>query len=261
MSMIKVRDLTKSFGKKTILKGLNLDVEQGETMVILGRSGAGKSVTLRLIMGLDHPDSGTIDIDQQPVSSMTQSRRFKSMRHVAMLFQGGALFDSMTVGQNVCFFLTEHEDGSLKRFLTEEEIQERVTNALEIVGLPGTESMMPSDLSGGMRRRVALARLMVYRPTVILYDEPTAGLDPVTAMSINKIIRDTQDQLKATSIVVTHDLRSALEVGTRIAYHHDGQIIQVAPPDEFFKLDDPNVRAFVNNSRLPDSLSNRRNDA
>lgn len=261
MSMIKVRNLSKSFGKQQVIRNLNLDVEKGETLVILGRSGAGKSVTLRLIMGLDFPDSGTIEVDDFMISSMSQDERFEKARHLAMLFQGSALFDSMTVGENTGFFLSQHPDRTLKRWLTPKESQERVANALQMVGLVGTENKMPSDLSGGMRRRVALARLLAYRPTVILYDEPTAGLDPVTAMSINDLIRNTQHELKATSIVVTHDIRSALEVGNRIAYHHEGQIIQLAPKEDFFKIDDPRVRAFLDNTLLPDDIANRRKNA
>ncbi|MDP1836326.1 MAG: ATP-binding cassette domain-containing protein [Chlamydiales bacterium] len=258
MSMIKVKDLWKAYGKQQVLKGLSLDVERGQTMVILGRSGAGKSVTLRCIMGLEQPEKGEIEVDGLHLSKMTQRERFKKVKHVAMLFQGAALFDSLSVGENTAFFLTQHEDLVEQRWLKPDEIKDRVHDALKLVGLEDTEHKMVSDLSGGMRRRVALARLIVYRPTVILYDEPTAGLDPVTAMSINELIRNTQEELKATSIVVTHDLRSALEVGDRIAYHHEGQIIQVADKDEFFNTDDSRVQAFLNNTLLPDQLSHRR---
>lgn len=253
--MIKARNLWKRYGKVDVLRGLNLDVEEGKTLVILGRSGAGKSVTLRLIMGLDKPDQGTVEVDGHKVSEMSQYERFRSIQHVAMLFQGSALFDSMNVGENVSFFLKEHIDLQEKRWLTADEINARVDEALKLVGLPDTAHKLPSDLSGGMRRRVAIARLIAYRPTVILYDEPTAGLDPVTAMSINELIRNTQHKLKATSIVVTHDLRSALEVGDSIAYHYDGQIVQHAPRDKFFFIDDPNVHAFVDNTILPTEIA------
>lgn len=261
MSMIKVENLWKAYGKQEVLRGLSLTVEKGETMVILGRSGAGKSVTLRLIMGLDTLDQGTVEVDNLLISSMSQSDRYQKIKHMAMLFQGGALFDSMTVGENTAFFLTEHKDIASNQWLSIKEIKARVQHALELVGLPGTENKMPSDLSGGMRRRVALARLIVYRPAVILYDEPTAGLDPVTAMSINEVIRNTQRELQTTSIVVTHDLRSALEVGNRIALHHEGKIVQVASTDKFFELDDPGIKAFLDNTVLPDQLCRRRKHA
>lgn len=258
MKKIKLTNVWKAYGTQQILRGLNLELEEGETLVILGRSGAGKSVTLRQILGLEHPDEGTVEVDGFEVSSMSQSERFRHNKHVSMLFQSAALFDSLTVGENAAFFLTEHPDIHTGKWISPKEIGERVNHALELVGLPGIQNKMPSELSGGMRRRVGLARLIVYRPTIILYDEPTAGLDPVTAMSINKIIVKTQKELKATSIVVTHDLRSASEVADRIAYHHEGQIIQNAPTEQFFSIDDPRVQAFLENSRLPDSLSETR---
>ncbi len=261
MSMITVKNLWKTYGKQKVLQGLNLEVEKGETMVILGRSGAGKSVTLRLIMGLDKPDQGSVEVDGLPVSSMTQRERFRKIKHLAMLFQGSALFDSMTVGENTAFFLTQHPDIDTNKWVTGKKLNERVEHALEIVGLPGTAKKMTYELSGGMRRRVAIARLLVYRPKVILYDEPTTGLDPVTSMSINEVIRTTQKELQATSIVVTHDLRSAIEVGDKIAYHHEGRIIQVAPKNQFFQIDDPNVRAFLNNTMLPADIVTRSRNA
>jgi len=262
MKKIKLKDVWKAYGTQQILRGLSLEVEEGETVVILGRSGAGKSVTLRQILGIEHPDKGTVEVDGFEVSSMSQAERFRHIKHVSMLFQSAALFDSLTVGENAAFFLTEHPDIHTGQWISPQEIGERVNYALELVGLPGTQNKMPSELSGGMRRRVGLARLIVYRPTIILYDEPTAGLDPVTAMSINEIIVKTQNELKATSIVVTHDLRSATEVANRVAYHHEGQIIQIAPTNEFFSIDDPRVQAFLENSRLPGSLTEaRKHDA
>lgn len=255
--MIKAKNLWKKYGKQEVLRGLDLEVERGETMVILGRSGAGKSVTLRIIMGLEKPDQGHVDINNVNITALTQRERFRSFKNIAMLFQGAALFDSMTVGENAAFFLTQHQDLSENRWLKPDEIKERVDAALKQVGLDGCHNKLPSDLSGGMRRRVALARLIVYRPSVILYDEPTAGLDPVTAMSINELIRNTQKELQTTSIVVTHDLRSALEVGTRIAYHHEGQIIRVAKTEDFFNTNDPRVEAFLNNTILPDEIAHR----
>ena len=160
-----------------------------------------------------------------------------------MLFQGSALFDSMDVGENTAFYLQQHD-----LHLSEAEIEERVRNALEMVGLSGTERKFPSELSGGMRKRAALARLIVYRPEIILYDEPTTGLDPITAMQINDLINQTKKELKATSIVVTHDIRSALAVGDRLAFHHAGKIAQIAPPEEFLKIEDPLLRDFFDNA-------------
>ncbi len=261
MTMIRLRNIWKAYDKQQVLRNLNLDVDKEETMVILGRSGAGKSVTLRLIMGLEEPDQGEVEVDGFMVSKMSQEERFDKIKHVGMLFQGAALFDSLTVGENAAFFLTQHPDLTTHKWLSKKEIDDHVQHALELVGLAGTGAKMPSDLSGGMRRRAALARLIAYRPTIILYDEPTAGLDPVTAMTINELIRNTQNELKATSVVVTHDLRSALEVGDRIAFHHDGRIIQVASRDKFFEIDDPNVKAFLDNTVLPERIVNGRNHA
>ncbi len=256
--MIDVKNLWKTFGSQPVLKGLSLQVFPGETVVILGRSGAGKSVTLRHIMGLVPPDEGTVEVNGLMINEMTQKERFHKIKYLGMLFQSGALFDSLSVGENAEFFLTQFPDIKTGKWASKKERRRRVGEALEMVGLPGTEHKAPSELSGGMRRRVALARLIVYRPTIILYDEPTAGLDPVTAMQINEIICNTQKELNATSIVVTHDLRSALEVGDRLAYHHDGQIVQVAPKNEFFLIEDPRVQAFLENTELPDQLINRR---
>lgn len=250
--IICVHEVWKAFGKMQVLKGLSLDVLEGETVVILGRSGAGKSVLLKQIIGLDKPDRGTIEVQGQIVSTMTQRHRFRSGLNTGMLFQSAALFDSMTVGENTSFYLTQHQDRETKRWLSEAEIKERVAHALEMVGLAGTEEKMPSDLSGGMRRRAALARLIVYHPNILLYDEPTAGLDPVTAMHINELIRETQQKLKTTSIVVTHDLRSAIEVGDRLALHHEGKIAVIATKEKFFQLNDEVVRAFISNTTLPE---------
>jgi len=258
--IIRVKDVWKSFGRLQVLKGLSLEVLEGETVVILGRSGAGKSVLLKQIIGLDKPDKGTIDVDERPVSQMTQRQRFRSGLNTGMLFQSAALFDSMTVGENTAFYLTQHKDRETQKWLTAREIKDRVGHALEMVGLAGTEEKMPADLSGGMRRRAALARLVVYHPKILLYDEPTAGLDPVTAMQINELIHKTQTELKTTSIVVTHDLRSAIEVGDRLALHHEGKIALITSKEEFFQLDDETVQAFIHNTTLPEEyLTLRRN--
>lgn len=249
--MIEVEDVWKSFGPLTVLKGLTLDIYQGETLVILGRSGVGKSVLLRQIMGLEKPDSGLVAIGGKDINEMSKAERTGWMKKTGMLFQSSALFDSMTVGENAAFYLTQHRDNETGEWLSKKEIDRRSSEALESVGLAGTENKMPSDLSGGMRRRAALARLIVYKPKILLYDEPTTGLDPITAMQINELIVATQKKLQATSIVVTHDLSSATFVGDRMAFHHQGKIARIAPKDEFFKTDDPMLKAFLNNATVP----------
>lgn len=243
--MIVVKNLYKSYGKLQVLKGLNLEVYDGETLVILGRSGVGKSVLLRQIIGIEAPDKGSIEINGIKITSLSQSERYKVIKGMGMLFQGAALFDSLNVGENTAFYLRQHEAE-----LSEDEIQKRVAKSLEMVGLSGNQNNMPSDLSGGMRKRAALARLIIYRPKIVLYDEPTTGLDPITAQQINKLINETQKELKATSIVVTHDIRSAMEVGDRLAFHYDGKIIHVASKEEFLKIDDPLLHDFFENAIL-----------
>jgi phospholipid/cholesterol/gamma-HCH transport system ATP-binding protein len=247
--MIHVHDIWKRYGKHEVLKGLSLDIFDGETLVILGRSGVGKSVLLKQIIGLETPDKGYIDVDGQKVSDLTVHSRRPNLKPMGMLFQGSALFDSMDVGQNTAFYLHQHFPS-----LAENEIKERVGQALEMVGLGGTEGKMPSELSGGMRKRAALARLIVYRPQIILYDEPTTGLDPITSMQINELINQTKKELKATSIVVTHDIRSALEVGDRLAFHSEGKIIQIASKSEFLQIDDPNLQDFFTNALVDKSV-------
>lgn len=248
--MISAKDIWKSYGNNNVLKGLSLDVEKGETVVILGRSGVGKSVLLRQIMGLERPDKGTIIVDNVSICELKGATLYKSLSQMGMLFQGGALFDSMTIGENTAFYLTQHGDPYTKKKLSEDEIQERVKTALSMVGLKDTEDKMPSDLSGGMKKRAALARLIVYRPSILLYDEPTTGLDPITAMQINELIVQTQKELNATSIVVTHDLRSAMTVGNRIALHHEGKIAHISEKELFLKSEDPLIKNFLQDALL-----------
>lgn len=241
--MIHVHEVWKRYGKLEVLKGLSLDIFDGETLVILGRSGVGKSVLLKQIIGLEAPDKGYVEVDGKQVTDLTARTARPHLKPMGMLFQGAALFDSLDVGQNTAFYLLQHYPN-----LSESEVKDRVAHALQMVGLEGTERKMPSELSGGMRKRAALARLIVYRPQIILYDEPTTGLDPITSMQINDLINQTKKELNATSIVVTHDIRSALEVGDRLAFHSEGKIAQVAPKSEFLQIDDPLLHEFFNNA-------------
>jgi phospholipid/cholesterol/gamma-HCH transport system ATP-binding protein len=240
--MIKIKDLWKRFGKMQVLAGLNLEIKDGETLVILGPSGIGKSVLLKHIIGLLKPDQGSIDINGTRITDLWGPDLFKAVQHMGMLFQGSALFDSMDVEENTAFYLNQHGDPETGKKLSEKEIEERVGHALELVGLQETQKKMPSELSGGMRKRAALARLIVYRPKIVLYDEPTTGLDPIIAMQINELIVKTKEELKATSIVVTHDMFSALYVGDRLALIRDGKIAQIAEPDPFIKIDDQLIK-------------------
>jgi len=237
--MIKIRNLKKSFKGLRVLDGLDLDVEKGETLVIVGRSGMGKSVLLKHIIGISKPDDGTIDIEENRISELSGPDLYKVVLNMGMLFQGAALFDSMNVEENTGFFLHEHGDTATHKKFTPGEIHDKVAHALEMVGLAGTEKKMPSELSGGMRKRAALARLIVYRPSIILYDEPTTGLDPITAMQINELIVKTQHELQATSIVVTHDILSALFVADRLALLDEGKIKHIGEPEAFMKIDNP----------------------
>jgi phospholipid/cholesterol/gamma-HCH transport system ATP-binding protein len=243
--MIKIKNLCKRYGALEVLKDLDLEVYEGETLVILGRSGVGKSVLLRQILGIETPDSGTVEIDGKNLNTIPKHERNELRQQMGMLFQGGALFDSMNVGENVAFYLRQHR---LK--LSEEEIQHTVAKALEMVDMAGTQEIMPSDLSGGMRKRAALARVIVYKPRIVLYDEPTTGLDPITSMQINKLIIEIQNELKGTSIVVTHDIKSAMEIGDRLAFHYDKRIAHIAPKKDFLKIQDPQILAFFSNAAL-----------
>ncbi|QVL56822.1 MAG: ATP-binding cassette domain-containing protein [Simkaniaceae bacterium] len=237
--MIEIEDLWKAYEGNQVLKGLTLKVETGETLVILGRSGVGKSVLLKHIIGIAHSDRGHIEVDGVRVSDLKGEKRYSATRHMGMLFQGAALFDSMNIEENTAFYLKQHGDFEGGKKYSKSEIQDRVDEALRMVDLEGTQKKMPSDLSGGMRKRAGLARLIVYRPKYLLYDEPTTGLDPITAMQINELIVKTQEELKATSIVVTHDIISSLYVGDRLALHKDGKIAYIETPDAFLKIDDP----------------------
>jgi phospholipid/cholesterol/gamma-HCH transport system ATP-binding protein len=242
--MIEIQDLYKSYGSQAILKGLTATIPTGKTLVILGRSGVGKSVLLKHIMGLTRPDMGKIIIDNHDLFSLSTKQLYEIRQKMGMLFQGAALFDSMNVEENVGFYLTEHNDPKTQKPYPQDYIKKRVEEALEMVGLNGTQKKNPSELSGGMRKRAGLARLIAYRPQIILYDEPTTGLDPITSMQINQLICKTQKELNATSIVVTHDLTSALCVGDLLALHDGGRLSYIMEPQEFLKQEHPIIEFF-----------------
>src|SRR5271154_3364283 len=237
--MIEARNLQKSFGGQKVLDRVSFQIENGEAVVIIGRSGGGKSVLLKHLIGLLKPDSGEVLIDGENIELLNERQLLRVRRKFGMVFQGAALFDSMTVAENVAFGLRRHEN------LTEAEIAKRVAKSLEVVDLPGTEDKNPAELSGGMRKRVGLARAIIYEPQIVLYDEPTTGLDPIVSDSIDKLIIRVRDHLKVTSVVVTHDMRSARRVGQRILMLHNKKIYARAAPEEFFVSQDPIVRQFV----------------
>ena len=240
--MIEAKKVNKAFKGRAVLNGLDLEIQKGETLVIIGRSGCGKSVFLKHIIGLMKPDSGQILVDNVDVSALSTKQMNLMRMRFGMLFQASALFDSMTVGENVGFALIEHTN------LSEKAIRERVEESLENVGLKGIQDLKPSELSGGMKKRVALARAICMRPEILLYDEPTTGLDPIMADAINDLIIELHDKLKVTSVVVTHDMISAYKIGTRIAMMYQGQIIQTGLPEEISCSANPVVRQFITGS-------------
>lgn len=237
-------DLYKAYGSKKVLRGASLKVYRGEVVVILGGSGTGKSVTLRHMLGLEAPDSGRVLVEQEDITDFPEEELYRVRKKFGMLFQSGALFDSMTVFENVAFPLREHTD------MSENEIVRSVREKLELVNLPNTEHLMPVDLSGGMRKRVGLARSIVLDPKVILYDEPTTGLDPITSQTINELIIDLQAKLNVTSVVVTHDIHSAFSVGDRIAFLNQGVFEWVGTMDEARDSDHPKLREFLKASAV-----------
>ena len=236
---IRVRKLAQRFGSQQVLRGVDLDVFRGETLVLLGGSGGGKSVLLKHLPGLLQPRSGTVEIDGQDISRFKERQLGPVRRKIGMMFQGGALFDSLDVAQNVAFPLRE------QGMKNDKEIARLVAEALEIVRLPGQEKKMPSDLSGGMRKRVALARAVVARPACVLYDEPHAGLDPVTADSIDHLIKDLQHHHGMTNVVITHEMRSVFRIADRIVFLKEGLVTWTGTPDGLQATEDPELRAFV----------------
>ena len=243
--MIETKDIVKGFGRQRVLDGISLKIEKGESVAIIGRSGCGKSVLLKTIIGLMPPDSGKVIIDGQDITRLNERELIKVRKKFGMLFQSAALFDSMNVFENIAFPLRR------EKRLSEEQIKQKVAEALEMVEMPGIESKMPSELSGGMRKRVGLARAIVYQPEIILYDEPTTGLDPVVSDSIDKLILRICERLNVTTVVVTHDMRSVRRVSKRIFMMHKGKIYATGTPEEIFESKDPIVKQFVNGESDP----------
>ena len=240
--MIKLRGVTKRLGSKQVLDGLDLDIETGKTLVVLGPSGTGKSVLLKHIIGLMTPDRGSIEIDGDNIVGMKERELDEVRKRFGMLFQGAALFDSMTVGENVGLALREHTH------MKPAEIEQRVLERLEWVGLKAVENTKPASLSGGMKKRAGLARAIAMDPQFILYDEPTTGLDPIMADVINTLIRDLQKRLGVTSIVVTHDIHSANKVADRMAMLYGGKVVFQGTPAEVHATQDPLMRQFIEGS-------------
>ena len=236
---IKVRGLHQRFGEQHILKGVDVDIPRGKTVALLGGSGGGKSVLIKHFIGLLRPDEGTVTVDGEDITNLPERKLVNVRRKVSMMFQNGALFDSLTVGENIAFPLKE--SGMRDR----KEISQRVTEALEIVRLPGQESKMPADLSGGMRKRVALARAVVERPDCVLYDEPHAGLDPVTADSIDHLIKELQRDHGITNIVITHEMRSVFRIADHAIFMENGQVYWQGKPSELLDCGDEKLRNFV----------------
>ncbi len=244
--MIEINNLKKRFGKKEVLRGVTLSIKTGETMVIIGRSGCGKSVLLKHIVGLLKADEGEVRVDGQLISSMSQAELYKIRTKFGYLFQGAALFDSMTVGENVGLALRENYQ------MSEEKIREIVAEKLALVGLPNIEQMKPSELSGGMRKRVGLARALATNPEYIFYDEPTTGLDPIMSDAIDTLIKDLAQKLRVTSVVITHDIQSVYKVADRVAMMHEGKIYFLGNAKDLAETQDPIVRNFVDRNSFHD---------
>ncbi len=237
--MIQLQDLYKSFRRQRVLEGVTLEIKTGETMVIIGRSGCGKSVLLKHIIGLLRPDGGKVLVEGKDVGGLSPSGLKDLRKHFGMLFQGAALFDSLTVGENVALALREHHR------MGNGKVEEIVARKLKMVGLQGVESMKPAELSGGMKKRVGLARAIAMDPQYVLYDEPTTGLDPIMADKINELIRQLQKDLSITSVAVTHDMQSAYKIADRIAMLYEGRIIFLGTPQEIQDSASPIVQQFI----------------
>jgi phospholipid/cholesterol/gamma-HCH transport system ATP-binding protein len=238
--ILEVRDVKKSFGSLPVLQGVTFSVEKGEALTIIGISGGGKSVLLKHLVGLLTPDTGEVLVGGVNIACLNERQLLPVRRQFGMLFQGAALFDSLNVEDNIAFVLNR------ERRFAQDEIDHRVEEVLDVVGLKGIQKKWPGELSGGMRKRVGLARAIIYRPEILLYDEPTTGLDPIAADAIDRLIIRVVQQLKVTSIAVTHDMRSARRIGQRILMLHEGRIYADQTPEELFKSSDPVIYRFVN---------------
>lgn len=239
MALFEVRGVRKAFGRHVVLDGIDIDIYQGEVVTIVGESGSGKSVLLKAMVGLLDIDEGSIRFDEQDVTGGTERQWTAVRQRIGMLFQESALFDSLNVYENVAYALREQTS------MTEAEIAERVAETLALVALPGIEPMWPADLSGGMRKRVALARAVAVRPETVFYDEPAEGLDPINVTRVNRLILGLQKSLNVTSVVVTHNLRAAFAISDRLILIHDGQAVATGTPPSFLESQDPRVREFI----------------
>lgn len=252
--MIKLTNITMNFHGKYILQDINLEIAKGETMVVIGPSGSGKSTLLRLIIGLLKPTKGEVYVKGQDISGLSEDRLNRIRISMGMVFQYSALFDSMTVGDNVAFGLREHTD------MSEEEIARIVSRNLRMVGLAGQQEVMPNELSGGMKKRVSLARAIAIRPEIVLYDEPTAGLDPIMSGTIDRLIMNTKRVLGVTSVVVTHHMSSAFKIADRIAMIHGGRIIEIGSVEQIKNSENAIVQQFIHGFKSPGAYVRRRSE-
>ncbi|SEW51644.1 ABC transporter ATP-binding protein [Chitinophaga arvensicola] len=238
-TVISIRNLYKSFGEKHVLQGIDLDLHKGENVVVLGRSGTGKSVLIKIIIGLLKPDAGTVNVLGEEVDKLEDAALRALRLKVGFSFQSSALYDSMTVGENLAFPLTRNN-----RDMSKEQIRKTIDIVLEAIGLPGTINQLPSELSGGQKKRIGIGRTLILRPEIMLYDEPTAGLDPITSMELNKLIVSVQERFNTSSIIITHDLTCAKEVGDRVAVMDEGKFIREGKFDEVFSEKDGLIKSF-----------------
>lgn len=247
-AVISLRQLNITFGTHTVLDNIDLDVYKGETLAVLGPSGTGKSTVLRSMIGLLEPNGGQIFIQGEDVSGLDEDGWNRLRMKMGMVFQYSALFDFLTVGENVAFGLRQHTDKS------DEEIQGIVTQMLDLVGLPGTQDLYPAELSGGMKKRVGLARAIAVNPEIVLYDEPTAGLDPIMSRNISRLIKKTQEHLHVTSVLVTHDMQSAFYAADRVAMLYEGHIVAIGTAEEMKNSTNPIVKAFIEGREIKEQV-------